>query len=105
MSKVSIGPGTQSAHRKCHTQLGAGPQVSVRHCFDAQAPGAGRLQQTVTFEADPGEFPPSAGLLVSSCEGLELGAEAALSPRVVTGLQVGLVPQPGLEGTAIARGL
>lgn len=72
MSKVSTGPGTQSAHGKCHTQLGAGPQVSVRHCIDAQELGAGRLQQTVTFEADPREFPPSAGLLVSSCEGLKL---------------------------------
>lgn len=59
LSKGNL-PGTQSARRKCHTQLGAGPQVSVRYSTEAEEPGAGRLQQTVTFEADPGEFPPSA---------------------------------------------
>lgn len=72
LSKGSPVPGTQSARRKCHTQLGAGPQVSVRHSTEAEEPGAGRLRQTVTFEADPGEFPPSAGAALPSCGGFEL---------------------------------
>lgn len=43
LSKGSSVPGTQSARRKCHTQLGAGLQVSVRHSTEAEEPGAGRL--------------------------------------------------------------
>lgn len=84
----------QSARRKCLTQLGAGPQVSVRHSTEAEEPGAGRLQQTVTFEADPGEFPPSAGPLFFPVRASSsVLAEQPVAPRVVTVFLLGLVKE------------
>lgn len=93
-----------SARRKCHTQRGAGPQVSVRRSTEAEELGAGRLQQTVTFEADPEEFPPSAGPLVPSCGGLSaVLVEQPVSPWVV--LSLGLMTGEGLLSRSRAQPL
>lgn len=82
--------------QECHTQLGARPQVSVRHSTKAEDPGAGRLQQTVTFEADPGEFPPSAGpFFLPVGASSSVPAEQPVSPQGVTRLLLGLVKQEG----------
>lgn len=98
----------QSTRRKCLTQLGAGPQVSVKHSTEAEEPGAGRLQQKVTFEADPREFPPSAGpLFLPVGASSSVLAEQPVSPRVVTVLLLGLVKEEeslSLPSLAIARG-
>lgn len=94
-SKGSTVSGTQSVRRKCHTQLGAGPQVSVSRSTNAEELGAGRLQQTVTFEADLGEFPPSAGRLPP------VGAEQPVSPWVVTVLLLGLVKGKDLRAAPV----
>lgn len=78
----------------------------------SSAPGAhslpGRLQQTVTFEADPGEFPPSAGpLFLPVGASSSVLAEQPVSPQVVTVLLLGLVKEEeslSLPSLAIARG-
>lgn len=103
--------GTQSACRKCHTQHGAGPQVSVRHSIEAEELGAGRLQQTVTFAADPEEFPPSAGPLIPSCGCFEhsVGPAARVSMGSALvgpgeGGRAFELPWPGQEGMPLQVG-